>query len=259
MFLYFLPEAGDPAAARARLLELAPHLAQVRGGCRVKPYEPPEEVDGHLACSEVVTGPQGEGRILAIAPFKNGEWAVGYDLDKQEWHELDGYWLGHSKDRLPGPKELRRKRILESRPVTIAGAQWQIPVVRRYMIVRGSLQKVVLLPTQRHIGEDDRWQEGEVLDRFKALWTEVEFQLEEFERLARGEEKRLPEQDLFRRDVALVLEALKANYHVGPGEASVLGLVTDETVVEIFRALVDMPGLEAIMAATGAAPAPGAA
>lgn len=153
------------------------------------------------------------------------------------------FWVGHFKDQLPGPDDLARKKQLDGQWLEMDdGQNWLVPVARstseRPAIDDIEIVWTMRLPQRLELAADGRWVSGAVNARYAALWELAEAWL-------RVRTNNATDADRQRLDVqgeidAAVL-ALQANYRLGRVEASLLGMLNDNLVVDVLDQLIDLP------------------
>lgn len=180
------------------------------------------------------SGPSGgSGAIVAPHPI-GGEPGirVGYFPQFQAWEEVaDWLWLGHDREHPPTPEDLRRRKQFAGHPVTLAGAEWLVPIVRDQL---GGTR----LGRDWHCAAD-----GQVEERIKAehqaLWDEFAAVVDLFFDPADPSPA-----GVFRMDASGAmrhsLAALGLNYRFGPHEQNALHLVDAESWMQILAAAVDV-------------------
>lgn len=233
---YYLP--GEAPVTPARLAEAGISYALGAGGHPQAGMSP---------------GPDGgRGKVFCLP----GAGQTGPDLQqaaKASWAKIPGAtaWVGFDPSAPPGPDELARDRVFEGYWVDLAdGRRWLVPVVRE---LRGS----TVLPRGRR-WDGSAWSDGEVLPRYREIFAAAckawETMLAAADGGGAGE---------ISVDTDLAAQALALNYRVGPAEISHLGLFDTRSEVEVVRALLDLPVLEALKkkeaSDTGGGPPGGAA
>lgn len=183
---------------------------------------------GGLAQVVMLQGPDG-GQGVAWAP-SSGDFLLR-ELEQATWRkhpEVEGAWIGRTPAR-DEPQQLARAQQLPGHPVELGGATWTVPVARH----PGGAP---LLPRrlERRGGE---WVAGEVAAQHRALWEAAVGLWEQLR-----ENEALPYAEL--AEAACL--ALAANYRLGPAEVEALELLTTETAMAVFQALVDWPAIEAL-------------
>lgn len=227
-FLYFVP-TDKPSLAREDLDRLGLSYA----------------VDAGNPMARGTRGPEGLTGLIFRGDGKNG----GYDPACQAWRKgpkVDGetrYWVAlPTNEPKPGPAELARPRQISGEPVRLRdGKDWIVPIARSF--VRGST-----LPKELALGEDgETWAPADLpeymglcrhAERFFAMWEEAASRESEDERGIRLD---------FKDGMAIVVEALRVNYRVGPAEVSMLRLCTDVEMFEVTRAICDLPAFERVL------------
>lgn len=230
MFLYFLPNLSrmaslpSPAEIAARGLSYAFEGRPHGRGC---------------------IGPQGEGFILGCRRRFADAGEVYFD-SAQIWqpHPSGQYLVGYFPDRLPGPTELAREKLLDGHTLELADdRRWQVPLARsvhdasepgKFGYVWGCE-----LPQRVALDAAGNWIEQGPLPRYQRLW-EIVTGWNDYRR-AGGEDEHW---SLYKTRIDAAVEVLAANYAVGPVECSILGLLTKDNVKEVLDLAIDEPELQ---------------
>lgn len=196
--------------------------------------------EGNIQSREAYSGP-GNRPGVVVNDGMTGD--VGYFPEYQQWERInDDVLVGLNTQSVPSPGDLQRPALLAGETMILGdGNQWQIPVARRFVEMNDMPQMVCALPQKmQHI--KGQWQIGEVLPKYKRLWELAGEAWDSFVSTGKTHGEKLL------LDIDLAVEALSANYRIGPVEAGMLGLfLTDgKHVYDVLRTLVDMDGLEAI-------------
>ena len=233
-FLYYLPDVSQAAADAA----IATHLLHA--------------IDPRRRTVRGVTGGPDGGAGVIVADARIDE--VGYFRDRQTWHCMiaEHVHVGHFTDRpLPGPADLARAKLLDGFDVTLAdGNPWHVPVARAWADLDGEtfLYRNNFPQRSRLDPETGQWVRGDVLPEYADLWQTAEAWWEtryaaaadaEADETADAVTVRFDFDDAHHRAV----DALAANYRLGPVEVSLLGLLTESLVVEVLDVLIDQPTL----------------
>lgn len=198
---------------------------------------------------EVRGGPDGsDGVIVALANV--GADQVGYFRDRQAWRRIPGRdaWVGRDHSQvLPGPADLLREEPLDGHPLRLAdGNRWQVPMAREWCEEDGELRWRIPLPRVCELGDDGRWQPGEVIPLHRALWELAE-RWNDARRAAVAGVELIDGRPVARFEFDDVLGAaalaLQTNYVVGPAEISLAGLLTYQLAIEVLDAVIDGPTL----------------
>jgi len=221
--LYYLP--GKPMLTRRRVDDAGlGYLLDGRGG-------PGPTV------AAMSPGPDGlAGAVFTIAS-RRGHGAPETTLaDKAKWSRIPGTeaWLGVVEDALPGPEDLQRSEIVDGHDVVLGdGFSWRVPVVR--LLDGGSS-----LP--RALEWDGlAWRHGDVRPAYRCLWAAA---LRMWDALAGSNDDGAPV--TLTEEATTAATAIALNYRVGPAEISALGLLDTHSEVEVLKALIDLPALEAL-------------
>jgi hypothetical protein len=187
-------------------------------------------------------GPGGAGGLLcSLVPQAAGgrQAEFGYFPARQAWAAVNGgrYWIGFDKSDPPRPIDLQRRELIAGHPVKLNdGHEWHIPAAR--LFPQGSAFPAVL-----RLGPDDRLV-TEVVPEYRGLVGQVERLWPVFIGEAGATDVGLTDEQIW----SLCVDALRANYCVGPREVSVLGLLTTRCWYEVLAALVDAPTVRAWLA-----------
>jgi hypothetical protein len=173
---------------------------------------------------------------------------VRYADSEQQWYETPfGYWIGlWIKDR-PNSAALARDSQLDGHYVVLAdGDVWLAPMARKYL-ADGWYH---VLPRTVKLGPERKWEKGDVVAKYKRLWDNGQAWWDA--RLAAVPVESQAGDDIridFDCAVTLAVESLSENYRIGQDEVSILGLFDSTSAKEILDALIDFPGLLALMEA----------
>jgi hypothetical protein len=177
--------------------------------------------------SDVHGGPGGKiGRIYAV-----GEGPVGYYPDTQKWEkvsndETDTYWLGVDRDDF-SPSDIERGELIDGHLVTLEdGNKWLIPVARVFPIGTRLPEALILGPGGELVSE--------VLPRFAQFSKDAD----------RAYDALTGEGELSIADAwEIAVKALSLNYKLDRQEVSLLHLLTTTNIMEILKAIVDLPAI----------------
>jgi len=214
-----------------------------------------------LEYGEIVNnGPGGgPGALLFDGKIERGS---KVELAKQTWQQMPlplagdrVIWFGFYTDKPPAIEAFARADRLDGECVMLEGGQQLIAPRARMYAEDYSLQQmrptyIDNLPRMVRIEPDGGEVFGDVKSRFKRLWSLVEQyesaigQLSDVEQEQRYQ--RLRQLWTMLDELNLVDQALKANYRIGAGELSALGLWDSTAKDLIVRALLDINGLERI-------------
>ncbi len=176
---------------------------------------------------EVAQGPDSvTGCVVARNNFGGG---MGYYPDRQDWKELKSFWIGLERDRDLTPEDLKRPDMVWGHNIQLADDNdWQIPVAHA-------------VDRQLVLGDDGQWEDGKTLGRFDVLNEHAEKIFEVLCAETEGQEDAPTITPL--EAAAMCVDALAVNYYVGPQEVNLLGLLTSRNVLEVLKAVVDLPTL----------------
>jgi hypothetical protein len=200
----------------------------------------------HPSVREVRGGPDGGDGVIVAEDGRVSPGDHGFFKDRQEWRKIPGSpaWVGMFTGRQPVPEDLARSKQLPGHWVTLLDGQaWHCPAAKRWIEQEGELRWLCPLPQRARLGEDGRWQSGDVIPQYAAVWglarrweaMRVSAPIETTD----GQNAR----QVFAFDDLLTgaVQALAVNYAIGPAEVDLLGLLSDETAVKILDALSDIP------------------
>jgi len=162
---------------------------------------------------------------------------LAYRKETQSWQKIHGVnaWIGFDKANPPKASDLQRDSWIGGYRVPLGnGEEWIAPTAR----LASGLPN---LPCSSHFTKGE-WTRGGVRPKHQQLWkmaesfwSQVEPELENVE----------TDQDTiklsFSQESEYAVTALSANYRIGNTEASLLGLINDDSTSGILNALVDMP------------------
>lgn len=181
---------------------------------------------------------QGLAPGLYFSPFSKSL----SSLDGFRWEPYPGspsILVGWDPESPPAPEELRRDEQLDGHEVELSdGRRWLVPVAR---YPRGDT------PLPRRMQWDGKaWGIGEVENRFKGLWAGAE---RVWARLMAVAEDLGPSggEVTIEESSNLAALALSLNYQVGPGELSLLGLLTTSSQEDVVLAVVDYPSITSLI------------
>lgn len=196
------------------------------------------------AADIIQNGPDG-GRGVVLADDKIVP-CVGHFPEQQTWRKIPGsdVWVGMVTTAPPSPADLVRDQVLPGHLVKLAdGQEWLVPVARGRREEEGDLRWTMNLPTTpTTCDEDGKWVAGGVSVAYRPLWEIAErFWDEWYEADTTEQETILDFANL--NDAALL--ALATNYRVTITEVVLLGLFDSRCTVEILKAIIDWPVIEA--------------
>lgn len=218
MFLYYLPNQTRPPKPE-EFAEIGIDHAF-------------ETAERHTVPSK---GPDGSsGMIVAPNP---GD--IGYYPDRQLWRKAIGldYWVGMPRDWQPKPGDLARRSMLDGLEVKLTDDQlWLIPRARQYNGNEDAIQAFVTLPHSLDAGDDGEVLVGPVLRKWEFLQS-IADDFYDFHHRQENEEadKRFD----FDGIVRAACEVIGANYRLRGRECFMLGLLCENSAIEILRALID--------------------
>ena len=231
--LYYLPNVANitqeavQAAGLAYAFEGKPRFAPVLRG----PFDGPA---GVVCCD-------------ARAPRAD---RLGLYEDQQTWRKIPqssgcvGYW----NDQRPGPADLVRRAPLAGHAVELAdGKLWQCPAAVQWQD-GDQLTRTVTLPHGLDLDDAGEWVVGAILPDHAKLW-EIAQRWQTFYASRYTDEPG----ETFEADIELAevfddaCACLAANYRLARIEVAMLGLMTEISAARVLNALIDEPGLAAIL------------
>ena len=208
--------------------------------------------EADCTCRRVMaSGPDGGAGVIAVDHRRQPE--PGYFADKQTWIKIPGNktgaWVGRYTDRPVLPEDLARQEQLDGHLVRLAdGQEWLVPVARGCGETRdGQPVLYQAVPTRIALDAEGNWIDGEVIDRFRPLWSIATEWWDRFMAIGKSAAEEAPEPeekfDFVRRADAAV-EVLAINYRLARAEVALLGLFDGETARSVLDAIVDMPTIQ---------------
>lgn len=190
-------------------------------------------------------GPDGgEGEVLSLS---SGVGRVAYLKAEQEWAQVPGraWWMGWDRASPPAPRDLARPEQLRGRAVRLAdGQDWIVPTARLWIEHEGRALPVDALPQKLGVGADGRLAFSP-LARYRTL-ADAGLRVWQGLNVAQGAISiTLPLNDEWQ----IAVDALSANYHVGPEEVTALGLLTTANLASLLLALIDFEGFVSVLKA----------
>lgn len=165
--------------------------------------------------------------------------------DRRQGTEVEiprgAYWVGIDRERPPRPAELERREFYCGHPVALGdGKAWMIPTARR-------------LPHTHGLGEDGSYSRR-IHERFANFWARSEEYGRELltvlrQALLLAERPNARPTDTLTADFdmaqtfAFAVEALAINYRVNAEIVTRLGLLDDAGLLDVVKAVVDLPTL----------------
>jgi len=193
-------------------------------------------------------GPSGSCGVLFASKQRVPVTRLRFNAKEQTWIEWEGFHVGYWNDSKPTPKELLRGATLPGTYIELGdGNDWMIPVARRWSINEAShaMEWETSFPRNLELRGAGRVFNGAVIEKYQGLWaianavfnvrhdgeTADEFVSSEAERELMGDGS---------RQVLCAVQAIQANYAIGPAEAlNLLGLFHSETMTQIYDVLTD--------------------
>jgi len=195
---------------------------------------------GSVIARQCYQGPAGGvvGAVL-IAGEAAGKANHGYFATEQTWERIDGSeaWVGWETKNPPTPEGLERVRMTPLRKSVelCDGNQWQCPIAQRPIETESDVPFPVCVLPQSAVRKDGRWQVGEVKKQYRQLWAIANQVFDDVLHGGKNGDGRIEAQ------LDFAVEALAANYRIGPTEAGILQLFeTDGNVAwDVLRVLID--------------------
>lgn len=238
--LYYLPEADRSITAAA---------ARAAGLAHAFPDE------GITACG-VRGGPDAADGVVFANPTRVDSGGVGYYPKHQLWRRVPGRptWVGLDTAAAAGPDDLAQAEQLDGHLVPLAdGRVWLVPIARAWRQTDEGPRYHTALPQLSTLDADGRWVSGQVDARYRALWDvatrwhDAKFAAVDSDDDSQGAENCQEIVITFDDLHASAVTALAANYALAAAEVSLLGLLSDRACATILDALIDWPGLVAIL------------
>lgn len=178
-------------------------------------------------------GPDGGEGALCVARYPGETGApdaqrIRYVPAEQTWSKCAGgkLWVGYWNDAKPGPADLARKEQRPGHAVRLGDdALWQVPVIYPY-------QGAIKLPQALGLDAD-----GNVVAEDLPEYAELRQGADQTYAWVFGQAESMLYKDAM-RTAAL---ALSLNYCVGPWECSAARLFTTENVIDVCKAIIDVP------------------
>jgi hypothetical protein len=183
--------------------------------------------DASLASLNTLRGPDGGSGLLVMIDHKNfGAVNLNYDPDKQNWAKISDYlWIGYWQGKMPPPELLLRPKNIGGEEIEINDQKWIVPIC--------GPQRIGLPTTWRWNGSGE-WHD-EVSESHRSLMEDSE---KTFEDIRRASEPGYDHVAAIKRHASFCARMLTVNYHVGRHEISILGALTDASIVQIIRAAI---------------------
>jgi hypothetical protein len=187
---------------------------------------------GKVTAKQITIGPSGAGWLL----YRDGYDACDqYLVNAQTWQPMpfpSDIWIGYNTVKgLPGPKHLARSEQLPGALSTLGDdRKWLIPAAIQYDD-DGIFD--CRLPRSLKVGSDGQWGLGDVLPKYKKLWTLLEKYLE-------AESTAVDGKFVFSEINDWFVTAIACNYYIGAAEASILGLLNQHNRNVFVEAILDI-------------------
>ncbi len=225
MFSYFIPQSAvEKHAAATTLIGLnAAMLERMKIG-----------YVGNVVAKQINLGPSGNAGWLLYREVPGA--CDSYKPDSQVWQSMAfpaDYFIGYQRDAgLPRPTSLARETMLPGHPVRLGdGNQWNIPCAVEFDDA-GMMD--CRLPRTLQVTESGDWTLGEVVPRYRSLWTTLGEFLDAYHASSNTRFN-------FPKATQWCADALSTNYYVGPSEVSLLALLNVETRSKVIEAIQDLP------------------
>lgn len=197
-------------------------------------------------------GPDGEQGVVIYDSTRVPK--PGYYPEQQTWLKIPGNpagaWVGcyKNKNEPVTPEDLARQEQLSGHLVELADDQeWLVPVARACGETRdGQPVLYQAVPTRLALDpEDGKWTDGEVIERYRPLWSIATEWWDRYRALAEAEEGSEPEETFdFDRRADAATSVLAVNYRLARAEVALLGLFDGKTPRAVLDAMVDRPTIE---------------
>ena len=211
---------------------------------------------------EVMRGPfDGPGGIVLCDPRAPQAERLGYYPDQQTWRKIPGaksftehgaVCVGMWNDvaARPGPEHLARRFMLRGHAVQMSdGRIWECPAAVHYD-EGDPVRRTELLPHEIDTDEAGEWVTGPIRREYRRQWEIAQRWQSFYAQLhnPETEEDRDVETDLLLTDVFDDAAAcLATNYRLAKIEIAMLGLFSESSARDVLNAVIDWPGLVAIL------------
>lgn len=183
---------------------------------------------------ETGNGPEGQHGALVMPERLPPK--LGLDPETQTWRRIPDTtsWVGMVTDAPPEPRHLKRPTTVDGYWCKLAdGHPWSCPVAIH-------LAGFPSLPCSLTCDDAGNWVDGEVDPRYRHLWDRARAL---YDAVYPELESGVTEWDV--TDFAdAAVDALAANYHVGPAECSLLGVLDDDAIGSVLSILIELPLLQ---------------
>lgn len=183
-------------------------------------------------------GPHGgAGMLVADQSFSDKTQLIAFSGKEQTWRKLGKSiaWCGYWHDHPPTPGDLERDTMLPGDSIELNGMTFVAP---KYLVHQGhgfSCQ----VPRKLSVTDDGEWATDGVEDRYAPFSKAAESFYEWFVGAVRKDPEAKPATLADMADWALA--ALAVNYRISRMEASMLGLLTERSAVNVLRSVIDWP------------------
>jgi hypothetical protein len=189
------------------------------------------------------SGPSGGGGMLLGTEHTAMGETIGYYPQRQTWRQHPLFpptWLGLYNEAKPSPDDLVRKEQGRGYRIRMGDEQdWLIPTALKFMEQGDGGGYVNILPHRMALDEQGRFARTTVQERYAGLADKAQAFFDWYVGIVSGGDEKITVEDA---DIAaLVVEALSINYRVGSVEIDTLGLLTEQTIMQAGRAVIDWP------------------
>ena len=199
----------------------------------------------------MANGPDGGAGVVVVDQGRQRQ--PGHYSDRQKWLKIPGNpadaWVGRYTDQPVLPEDVARHEQLSGHQMRLAdGQDWLVPVARGCGETRdGQPVLYQAVPARMALDEEGNWIDGELIDRYKPLWSIATEWWDRFMAIgkAAAEEGSEPEETFdFDRRANAAVDVLAVNYRLARAEVALLGLFDGDTPRSVLDATVDMPTIQ---------------
>ena len=229
-FLYYVPGRSSVTLESAKEVGIS-HAFERQPSCR----------------AVVANGPDGGSGCIAIDP----SWDItpGHYPDDQSWVAAPAtecgsppYWLGFLKEDPPRPEDLAREKQLPGKAITFdSGHQWVVPRLRAQPEDAEWPTWSCNLPRRVILDISGRWVYGEVLERYRELWSWAcrTVGIIASEVASEGSAEIASDADA----CEFASMCLGVNYRVSRVEVAMMGISAEMDATPVIRYALDIDGL----------------
>lgn len=190
-------------------------------------------------CMKFVDG--SNGYMFTLHGRASNDFNINFNNEIQNWTDIPGTKLsiGYYLNNPPKPSDFLRKDYLDGHKVLLGdGNEWVVPLARR-------LSEGCILPK-----EWSMFREGEIVNNIIEKYAEIQKIAEKIAVICGCIDDKEKDLDFINTDSKLFMvcaNILKVNYNIGFREISILKLFNSKNTIEIPRAVVDMPYIDACL------------